>query len=175
MVPQAADVAYFGYHAAAQLVLSVDGIALERRVLETLIDREDPVRSGRQGWTPKHRLILDDGVVRPRGGEDRTGSGGIVDQAGGARVGRAVVAERIQAGRVVIDAVAASEHEFPSLAGRIGEAEPWSEVVLASRVQRVDVLAHEIDSALAGNEYREALVHIEERPEVFPADAVVER
>src|SRR5216684_8277572 len=174
MMPQTADVPGLSHDSIADLVLSVDGIVLERGVLEALVHREDAVRRGRQRRVPEDWLILDDGVVRSSGGEDRAWPGRVVDDAGGTRVRRTIVAERIQVGRVVIDAVVAAKHEFLAVAWRIGEAEPRSEVVLARRVQRIDVLADEL-YALAWNKHREAVVVIVERPKIFPADAVVQR
>src|SRR5258708_23391326 len=104
MMPQAADIPGLSHDSIADLVLSVDGIVLERGVLEALVHREDAVRRGRQRRVPQDWLILGDGVGRSSGGEERALPGPGVDDARGTRVRRTIVPRSHQVWVVGIDA-----------------------------------------------------------------------
>ncbi len=173
MMSQAAHVTNFHHGAAAHLILRVERIVLQRSVLEALIDRKDAVRRWRQRGISENRLAAGDGEVAARRGKDRTRARRIINHAGCTAVGRAVVAERVQIGRIIIDAVAAAQHQFAAMR-LVSKSKPGRDIAPAARVQRVNSLAHE-DNSLGGEEGRKTTVVIEERTEVLPPDTIIQR
>src|SRR5438270_11316735 len=130
--------AYFGRDIARNLVLHVERVVLHGSILELLVHRKDAIRWRRQLGISKYRLARHDGVVRCSGGEDGAWTGGVVDNAGGSAVRRAIVAKSVQVRRVVVDAVIATDHELVGIAGRVGEPDARCEVILTGRVDRID-------------------------------------
>src|ERR1700722_4207867 len=89
-------------------------------------------------------------------------------------VRRTEVQERIHVDLVIEDADSAAPNQVVPARRLIGEANPWSEIVLVGREDGADTIALNLDTSRGWNEHRQVLGGAVKRTKVVPAQAPID-
>src|SRR6266567_328889 len=182
----AAHIAHLPHcHPITKALLDVEVVVKEVRSPEVLADGEN-VENG----TPAIRVGghiaghagrntgIEVGVGLPssrpeRVGRNRRGASRVVFQSVG-RVGRTEVEEWVHVDLVIEDTDSAAHDQVLSARRLIGEAKPWSKIVLVGREDGADAIALNLNSTGGRNKDRKILVSAVQGAKVVPAEAPVE-
>ena len=149
------------------LILHVQSVILDVGRPQILVDAVDGKGWLRRGASKNELVLFHDHQIGIPDAEDGGRAGRLARNSAPRIRAGAVVNKQVAIDNVVVDAVVTADHPLAAPLGSEGEAETGGEVVVISRIQRVEVLAD--DGQTAGRrrqENRDGLVAYSVQPAV---------